>query len=39
VIDCPASLVWVQATNRMPIEQGPTYLLISDRWRHFAEEC
>ena len=38
VIDGPASLVWAQATNRMPIEQALIYLLISGRWRDFAEE-
>ncbi len=38
LIDGPTSLVWVQAANRMPIEQAVIYLLISGRWRDFAEE-
>jgi len=38
VIDGPSSLVWVQAANRVPIEQALIYLLISGRWRDFAEE-
>jgi ornithine carbamoyltransferase len=38
VIDGPASIVWAQAANRMPIEQAVIYLLISGRWREFAEE-
>lgn len=38
VVDGPASIVWAQAANRMPIEQAIIYLLISGRWRDFTAE-
>ena len=38
IIDGPRSLVWAQTANRIPIEQAMLYLLISGRWRDFAEE-
>ena len=37
VIDVPASLVWAQAANHLPIEQAVIYLLISGRWDERGE--
>jgi ornithine carbamoyltransferase len=32
VIDGPASVVWQQAANRLPIEQALIYLFVTDDW-------
>jgi ornithine carbamoyltransferase len=32
VIDGPVSVVWQQATNRMPTEQAVVYLFVTGEW-------